>query len=94
MICLALSGANGNTLYVLGVTDCDVAALHRGTALRADLRGVGGHGEVVVVHGATVKELGDVLATGVPAAELGKVTAALDQVGAEERDDASARRRA
>ncbi len=85
MIRLALAG-NGNTLFVLGVTDQDVAALTGGSPLLVDLRDLGGDGEVVVVHGATVKELGAELATGMPAGELAKLTAALDQVGARERD--------
>jgi hypothetical protein len=89
MICLALNpGDNGNTLFVLGFTDLDVAKLTRGTPVHADLRELGGHGEVVVVHGATVADLGAVLSTGMPASELPKLTAALDQVGAEERDAA------
>jgi hypothetical protein len=87
MIRLALCGGGaGAMLFVVGVTDFDVTQLTRGQPLVADLRDIGGEGEVVIVHGRTVRELRDELTAVMPEREIAKVTATLDQLGAMERD--------
>ncbi|MCA1572670.1 MAG: hypothetical protein LC798_20720 [Chloroflexi bacterium] len=78
----------GNTLYVLGVTDQTLNQLKLGFPIRQDLREMGGHDTVVIVHGRTAVELRAALAEVLPRGELSKLISPLDQLDAQERDAA------
>lgn len=79
-------GGSRPPMFAIGVTDLDVAQLTKQAPLQVDLAELGGHGVVVIFHGATPEELRRHLATVLNPAEMASITSTLDQLGAHERE--------
>lgn len=75
------------SLFVLGVTDMNVAKLRNGQPIYVDLRELGGDCAVCVFHGGTARELEQQLNAIVREEQAGPaLRAAIDQLAAMEAD--------
>jgi hypothetical protein len=81
-------------LFAIGITDLNLERLRNDRPIRVDLAELGGEGVVVVFHGADADGLRRQLAAIVSPVELARLTPALDQLDATERDIRAKRWRA